>query len=121
MKTTINNGDSGLIVRTALNSMFTELYAAVYMPIKLPNVSVNTELVIPENTFVKSIFMTVVSGTPTVNIGTSGNSGNIIPTSLLTGFNQAIVDWPPQAQQTFYITISGGVVSFRFDVLPSFF
>ena len=31
-QSTINNGDSGLVVRTALNSMFTELYGLGSLP-----------------------------------------------------------------------------------------
>ena len=116
MKTTLNNLDSGLTVRTELNNMFTELYNAVANYIQLLNVSANTNTVIVANTIVKNIVINVVSGTPTVNIGTTDGLGDIIVTSLLSGFNEFIVDEYYSAAQTYYIDVSGGTVSIGIEI-----
>ena len=119
----INNGQKGLSVRNALNSMLAQLYASISMPLKLANVSSNTQQVIPANTFLQavSVSVSVISGTPTINIGTTGNGGEVIPTSELSGFTKFQIDQYFAAQQTLYITITGGTVSIRMDVLNSYY
>ena len=121
MKVTINNSDSGNVVRTALNNMFTELYNVINNYIQLLNVSTNTSQVIPANTKVKSISINVVSGTPTVNIGTTDGAGDIIITTLLSGFNEFIVDEYYPTGATFYIDVSGGTVSIGIEIKQTSF
>ena len=117
MRQEINNGDSGLSVRNAINAMTLELYSAITLPIKLPNVSVNTNLIVPENTFVDKLGITIISGTPSINIGTTPNGGEILNGEYST-IN--LIQTPYPNQVTYYITISGGVASFRFDVINNY-
>ena len=121
MKVTINNSDSGSTVRTNLNNMFTELYNAIDNYIQLLNVSANTSQAIPANTKVKSIAINVISGTPTVNIGTTDGAGEIIITSLHSGFNEFIVDEYYATGATYYIDASGGTVSIGIEIKQTSF
>lgn len=106
---TILNGESGLNVRNALNENFTELYAAVipYQPILLLNVSANYNQPITAGTFVTDIYIKPVTGSITLNIGTSPNGGEILTDTLV---NYTI---PIQAMQNFdvsgnlYFTLTG--------------
>jgi hypothetical protein len=120
MKQTINNGESGLTVRGKLNNMFSELYGSVVTPIKLSNISENITQIIPANTNIESLMIGVISGTPTVNIGTSIGNGDTLITSLLDGINDFEIDSYFATQQTLYINVSGGVVSIRINITTSY-
>ncbi len=106
---TINNGENALTVRTALNSMFSELYGAIgpFQPIILPNVSANYTQPIVAGTFVTNIFIQPVSGSITLNIGTTPNGGEILPDMAISAFT------PIQPQVLFetpgnlYFTLTG--------------
>jgi hypothetical protein len=120
MKQTINNGEQGLSVRDKLNGMFTELYTSVSTPIILSSISVNTTQVIPANTNIESLMISVISGTPTVNIGTASGNGDVLITSLLDGINDFEIDSYLATEQTLYINVSGGVISIRINVTTSY-
>jgi len=120
MKQTITNGDSGLNILNQLNSMFTELYASASTPIILSNVSENTIQVIPANTNIESLIISVISGTPTVNIGTASGNGDVLITSLLDGVNDFEIDSYLATEQTLYINVSGGVISIRINITTSY-
>ena len=120
MKTTINNGDSGLIIRGQLNSMFTELYGSIPIPIKLSGVSSNITQAIAANSFIDSIIIKVTSGTPTINLGTSSGGGDLIITSLVSGTNEYIIGQQLDSSATLYINVSGGTVSVRINLTTSY-
>jgi len=122
MKITINNGDSGLEARNSINSNFTELYNMALNYYKLTGVSANTSQVLPANSKVKSIYVNVTSGTPSINIGTTDGAGDIIVTTLLaTGFNEFVINSYLSGQTTYYIDISGGTVSIGIETINSVF
>ena len=119
----INNGDSGLLTRTNLNNMFTELYGSLIMPIKLPGVASNTTQSLVANTYLQMVSIIPESGTATIRIGTSPNGTDIMADTLISGFQQVLVqeDFPSPA--TIYITFTSGTgtLNFRFDVIPNYF
>lgn len=117
----INNGQSGLVVRTALNSMFTELYSAVVLPLKLNGISGNTQQVIPVDTYLQALYMSATAGTPTIRIGTTPNGEEICPDVQPGAFQSVIVQQYFSAGVTLYITLSGGTVNIRFDVIQDFY
>jgi hypothetical protein len=120
MKTTINNGGSGLTIRGQLNDMFTELYGALPIPIKLSGVSSNVTQAIAANSFIDSIIIKVTAGTPTINIGTSSGGGDVIISSLVSGNNYFEIKTPFDSSATLYINVSGGTVSVRINLTTSY-
>lgn len=124
MQITINNGDSGLTVRNALNSMFTELYDNINPPTKMPGITANAEAAIPNNTFVTLILMRPTPGapgTPTVAIGSEGGGTDIFDTAEITTF--ALVSYNEYFYDAanIYFTISGGSVDIAIFQMPNIF
>jgi hypothetical protein len=118
---TINNGDSGLTVRNGLNSMFTELYASILIPIKAQGVNANRIQAIPLNTFVAGISLSATSGAPTVNIGTTPGGSDLLPATLIGNSQIVLPQLYFQAAGNIYFTVSGGVFSYRIDVQYNYF
>lgn len=121
MQQTINNGDSGLDVRTKLNDMFTELYGASTLPIKIKNIGTNETQVIPENTLVQDLTLSKVSGTPVIRIGTTANGEEILADTNVGDFTQAAIDRFYSSNSTWYLTISGGVLNIRINVINNYY
>lgn len=117
----INNLESGLSVRNKLNTMFGELYGAVVAPLKQPGINGNTQQIIPVDTFLQAIYISPVSGTPVIKIGTTANGDEICPEIQPAGFQSVIVQQYFAVSTTLYITLSGGVVNLRYDVIQDFF
>lgn len=119
----INNGDSGLIVRNGLNNMFTEIYASLIFPIKANGVTANTNVPIPADTFVQRISVVPTSGTPTIRIGTTANGTDIMPDTVINGFQQSLIQEYFASLGYLYITFTtgSGTLNFRIDVSPTFF
>lgn len=119
---TINNGEDGLDVRTALNSMFTELYSTITQPLKFPAQAASFQTTIKANTFVASIFAALAATVPTVRIGVTPNgtelSGDITPDAngLQIAVNQYFA-----VDTIVYFTISGGSLNFRINIIPNFY
>lgn len=119
---TINNGDSGLTTRNALNSMFADLYGALVIPTKLDGVNVNTTLAILANAFIEYIAISAISGNPTIKIGTTPNGADIVPATAVGNFNLTQLQQYFLNAATLYITISGGgTVNIRFGVINNFY
>jgi len=119
----INNGDSGLTVRNNLNSMFTELYGALIVPLKIPGINANYTQSIPANTYISKISLTATGGTPLVRIGTYPN-GNDLMDDTIIGNSQIVNPGLYCGTVTpIYITISGpgAVISARFDVSYNYY
>ena len=117
----INNGESGLVVRTKLNDMFSELYGNTAVPVKMPAIGANTTQVISANTFLQSLEVVKVSGTPILKIGTSPGGEELFPQMEITGFSQSNAQLYCPTDTTLYFTISGGVVNIRLDVINNYF
>lgn len=120
----ILNGQSGLDVRTSLNSMFTELYNAIAPKTEIPGASTNQEISILENTYVAKIFMRMTpgsSGTPNVTIGTTGGGDDVFPASDIPTF--AEVDYSEYFLDSanLYFTITGGTVDIVLILIPNLF
>lgn len=118
---TINNNDTGLVIRTALNAMFTELYGAIPVPIKLPGEMGNFSQLIPANTFLAVISISATNGTPVIRIGTTPNGTDVLTDTTINGFNQVQQDAYYVTDTTLYFTLSGGIVNIRLDVLQNFY
>lgn len=119
----INDGDSGLTARDALNSMFAELYGSIISPIKIPGISSNTSHAVAANAYLQAISITPVTGTATIRIGTAPNGTDIMPDTLINAFQLITVqeDFPGAA--TIYITFTSGTgtLNFRLDTIPNYF
>ena len=119
---TINNGDSGLSARNKLNGMFTELYNSLIIPMKLMGINANTSVNIPANSYVKTIFISETTSTPTVRIGTTPNGTDIMPDTLVGAFSQTTIEEYFASLTTFYITITGGgAINVRVDIMYNFY
>lgn len=117
----INNGQSGLVVRTSLNDMFTELYSAIVLPLKQNGISANAQQIIPSDTFLQAIYISATAGTPTIRIGTTPNGTDICPDVQPGAFQSVIVQQYFSGGATLYLTLSGGTVNVRFDVIQDFY
>lgn len=119
----INNGDSGLTAREAINGNFTELYQAAVLPLRVPGITANTAKDIPANSFVNNIFLFATIGTPLIRIGTAPNGTDIMPDTAVGSFNQQFsLQEYFQTATTFYISISGvGFVNIRIEILYNFY
>lgn len=124
MQQIINNGDSGLSVRNALNSMFAELYGGVVIPLKISGITGNTQVSIPANSWVNQISLIATSGTPTVRIGITANGEEIMPDYTMST-NEA---FPLVMQKYFpedtplYITITGATsIKLRIDLITNYY
>lgn len=118
----INNGDSGLTVRTALNSMFAELYGSIIVPIKVNGVNANRTQAIPANAFVSDISLSATAGAPTFRIGTTPGGNEVLPDTLIGNSLFISVQLYFQGAGNLYFTLTGvGTISYRIDVLNNFY
>jgi hypothetical protein len=115
MKITINNGDSGLDVRNALNSMFYELYANTIVPVKFLNQTGAFTQVIPANTWVERIIVLPQSGTPTIEIGTTLDGSDVLSPTLIGNSLPLMIQEYFTNETVLYFTVSGGNVNLRTD------
>lgn len=121
---TINNGDSGLVVRNALNGMFTELYGSIVTAIKIPGQNVTFMYSVPGNTFIHDIFIALANGSDpaTVRLGSTPNG-----TEYTEDIEPSAAGLQVSLQQYFgvqtpvYITISGGTLNFRINQEANFY
>src|SRR5258708_2103162 len=118
----IANLEGGLAVRNAINGNFTELYAAITLPLKLPGINANAIQAIPANTLLWVILIQWVSGAPTVSIGTTGGGTEIMNPTLIVDLAQALPQLPFINAGTVYITITGvGVVNVSMIAIKNIF
>lgn len=118
------NHEQGLLFRTALNQMFTELYSAAgTLPIQLPNTSSNIAVDnIPADTFINDIAILVNSGSPTIRIGITPGGNEILDDFQFTTFNYIQTQYLITSLSNIYITfVSGsGNVNIRIDPIYNF-
>ena len=110
----------GSVILAALNSMFTELYAATNVVSKFPAVNSNQTLAIAADTYISSVFIRKVSGTPIVKIGLSAGTDEILEDTTITDFLKNDINILYASSATYYITITGGTVNIRFDKLLNY-
>lgn len=118
----IANLESGLNVRNALNSMFSELYGSIQTPLIASNISVNTEISgVPGNTYIDSLGFNM-SGTAVIRIGTTAGGNDILDDINISGFQLVLVQQYFASDFNIFITfISGtGTVSLRFNVINNY-
>jgi hypothetical protein len=114
----VNNGDSGAVARSKINSMFTEVYSALVLPIKIPGINANITQVIPANTWLESILVRTASGTPTIRVGTTPNGTDVMPDTQPGATSEVLVQEYFPTDTTLYITISGtGSVNMRLNTV----
>lgn len=111
-------GDNGGDIRNQLNSMLAELYGAILPPIYLPGLTGNSQTVIKGGQMLDLIIVNPTAGSPTINIGTTPNGTNIVPQMILTQPAPVIVSQPFAADQTLYVTITGGTVAITIYTRP---
>lgn len=118
----ILNGESGLNVRNALNQMFAELYASLNPPILITDASTTFSQAIIANTMVLSIFLTTLSGTPTIRIGTSLNGEEILPDTEIDTYQLVSAQQYFLASGALYFTWTGGIgeVNVRIDAINNY-
>lgn len=118
----IQNGETGLNVRTSLNEMFFELFSASNVPLIIENISGNYETVaIPANSFLDSIGINASSNT-TIQIGTTAGGSDLLSSIAINGFQLAVVQTLITTISNIYITfVSGsGPVNFRFNIINNY-
>lgn len=106
----INNGEGGLAVRTALNQMFTELYAAVAptAPVVIEMMAGNTNADVAAGTLITNIFLVPQTGLVTLRIGTTPNGQEILQDLQINGFQQITAQQYFQGAGTLYFTFTSG-------------
>jgi hypothetical protein len=117
----INNGQTGLVVRNALNDMFTEIYDSISSPLRLNGINSNTQKLIPANTFLQGIYIRATEGAPTLRIGTTPNGQEICPDVQPGDFLSVLVQQYVNGGLSLYFTLSGGRINVRFDAIQKFF
>lgn len=119
----INNGDSGLTVRTALNSMTQELYDSITVPIRMKNIQANAMQAIAADTQVLKVSVVGTAGAPTIRIGTTPNGTEILPdTAIGAQFPPIIAEQYFGAAGNVYITFSAaGTILVRIDVILNYY
>ena len=118
---TINNNESGLSVRTKLNSMFTELYSSEPVPVKLINQNADTLSAVVSGDYIPQITIKYVSGTPLIKVGTTLVGSDLIEETTITDFIIAKPEHYFSAPGNIYFTISGGAISIRIDKIQNYF
>jgi hypothetical protein len=119
-QTIINNNDTGLAVRTALNTMFGELYGTQVIPVKLLNRSGNFTQAVPANTWIERITVIPESGVPDIKIGTSLHGSEILDTTQIGNSLPVLVQNYNAGSETLYFESSGGNVSVRIEEINPF-
>lgn len=120
----INNGDSGLTTRNNLNSMFTEIYGAIVVPLKIPGINANTTQVIAANTYIEAISIAAANGSPTLRIGTTPNGTDIMPDTAIGASQSVSVQLYCANSTTLYFTLTGTgspSVNVRIDTLNNYY
>lgn len=119
----INNEESGLNVRNAINQNFTELYGSLLVPVKIPGISSNTNQALGSNVFLSRITVTRISGGATLRIGTTPNGQDLLSDTVISGFMPIQEDMYFAAVSTIYFTFSGsaGTINVRMDIIPNYF
>jgi hypothetical protein len=121
MQVVINDGDSGLTTRNNLNNMFTELYANIAQPLRLPGISGNTNQAMAADTFIKAISVSGIAGAPILRIGITPNGTELLPDTAIGNSLPIDTEYYFQNAGTLYFTLSGGTINVRIDYIPGYY
>lgn len=121
MQSIINNLESGLLVRNALNAMFTELYSNIAQPIRKPGIAGNTTQDMAADTYVSDIAVSGIAGAPILRIGITPNGQELLPDTAVGNSLPVQTDYYFQNAGTLYFTLSGGTINIRIDYIPNYY
>lgn len=102
---------TGQAALDVINDNFTELYDAITPPIIVVDMAANTNIVMPANSYIDKIIIIPQSGSPVLNIGLTGNGGEILNTMAITGFLPVLVQEYFAPATDFYFTLIGGIIN----------
>lgn len=120
----IINGQSGLVVRTSLNTMLTELYGSIVTAFKVPGQNATFQLIIPGNTKVHTIDVALANGSDpgTVRMGSNPNGTEYCEDIDPDGKGREVLieEYFP-VQTILYITIATATYNFRINQEENFY
>jgi hypothetical protein len=88
--------------------------------LKLYNQTLGFSQAIGANSMVTGLFFTIVSGTPSVAVGTTVGGTDILESTLITGDMSVAIQQYFAANGYIYFTSSGGNVDVRIDLISDF-
>lgn len=107
---------------TVINSNFTELYNSLALPVRFAGVTGTSQsYAVPADTFIVKIDVINASGAPSLNIGTSPNGTDILPITVISGFQDINLSAYFQNAGMIYFSVSGGSVNVRLSVVKNYF
>lgn len=94
--------------------------------LQISNATGDLEIEITANTYIENISAKKISGTPTVKAGTTVHSGNILGDESegaisIDGMTKSIVNYYYSANGFLHITVSGGYLDLRIDLIENYF
>lgn len=117
----INDGQGGLSVREALNDNFDQLFGAGQFPIKIANVGGSFTVDIPANSWLTSIYISPLLGTPNISIGYEPAGGEIIYSLDITQFTPISVQQYYDVDTVLYFTFNNtDTCNIRIDLITDF-
>jgi len=105
----------------AQTDAYQQLFAGLPVPIQLSEIGVDTIITIMADTWLEKISCEDVSGNPTVSIGTVPGGVDVMESQLILGLVPYGAKMRFKDETLLYVSVSGGVVNIRFDVVPNFF
>ena len=85
----------------------------------LQNVTGNVSCSFPAINWIDSIFIKTISGTPTIQIGTTLAGSDILPTTPVNDFLYEKTEYPFKTDGALYFVITGGNVNIRINNIPN--
>jgi hypothetical protein len=107
-------GDTAYVMSGQVNANFAELYASLSPPIILSNRTGNISQALVAKTNISKMYFGVVSGTPSLKIGTVPNGNDVLP--LSSDFSEPfLIEQFFSSATTLYFTITGGNINIQID------
>jgi hypothetical protein len=117
----IENGESGLDCRNAINGNFTELYNALNPPIFLFAVLGDVSQDFLPNTWVERVFLRPIAGFPVIRIGTTPGGNDILDDFYVEYPAPILVQQYFSVSSTIYFTwLEDGELNIRIDLINNF-
>lgn len=120
----IQNSESGLDVRNALNGMFTEIYGLLsgQQPIKIQGASGNLSQAILANTYVVDMQIRPLSGTPTLRVGLTPNGQEIMVDTVINDAQPVVIQLYFSTAGLLYFTWTSGIgqVNIRINIISNY-
>lgn len=117
----ILDGQGGLPARDIINNNFSELFGAGQFPIKIANVGGSFTIDIPANSWLTSIYISPLLGTPNISIGYEPAGGEIIDSLDITQFTPISVQQYFDVDAVLYFTFNNtDTCNIRIDLITDF-